>query len=74
MKCPNCGVDDNEVQDTRPKQWLNWRLRECQNCKIQFLTREMVDPEWLRGWLRKKQGHHPSAVACPNTASRTSGT
>ena len=39
MKCPNCGSRVNVI-DSREKNGVIERVRECQKCAYKFLTKE----------------------------------
>lgn len=56
MRCPNCGVDDDRVVDSRlsPDGWAVRRRRECRACSLRFTTFERVElPDLL---VRKRSG------------------
>lgn len=66
MKCPECGVDNNIVIDTRELKDYHKRVRQCINCGYKFVTREeYVDtglhvrpkgsPKWLDNQARRTQ-------------------
>ena len=44
MKCPNCGIDDDKVIDSRPTENASIRRRrECKACGRRFTTYEIID-------------------------------
>lgn len=56
MRCPNCGVDDDRVVDSRPTPDGDAvrRRRQCQQCDARFTTFERIElPELL---VRKRSG------------------
>lgn len=55
MKCPNCGVTDSKVIDSRPTENAAIRRRrECQACKTRFTTYEVLEVAPL--FVIKKDG------------------
>lgn len=56
MRCPNCGVGDTRVLDTRPVQENREirRRRECFSCHQRFTTYERLEETPL--WVVKKDG------------------
>ncbi|MFA9431190.1 transcriptional regulator NrdR [Egicoccus sp. AB-alg2] len=56
MRCPECGLDDDKVVDSRPTPdgAAIRRRRECRACGVRFTTFERVElPELL---VRKRSG------------------
>lgn len=43
MKCPCCGYYDSKVIDSRPKDTIIKRRRECLKCGTRFTTIETID-------------------------------
>ena len=60
MKCPHCGVDNNDVTDSRLRDGCQIRIRHCFSCGQKFTTREELStsrrdrvtikamPEWAK--------------------------
>ena len=45
MKCPNCGMDNNVVINSRQRNGnRQWRRRECLYCGYRFSTNETYMP------------------------------
>ncbi len=48
MRCPFCKKNDDKVTNSRYRKQNNWiyRMRECNNCKKRYDTREVIIKEW----------------------------
>lgn len=54
MKCPYCGSCDNKVIDSRHRDDLIKRRRECMNCTARFTTVETIEKPLLT--VEKRSG------------------
>lgn len=45
MKCPECGMNQTTVTDSRSRADHQKRVRRCQGCGNTFITREYYAPE-----------------------------
>ena len=46
MKCPECGSENTQVLDSRPKpSGRRWRRYRCRECLTRFTTKELYDFE-----------------------------
>lgn len=42
MKCPECGLHDLKIVNSRHREGVVWRRRKCSGCKYVFTTIEVI--------------------------------